>query len=77
MIGEQVRGMWGRFHESFHDSEVIVWARLQYVLLGLYTALQSVDMTAFISDHRTLQAYIFINAFATEMLRRRREPFEG
>lgn len=70
-----LRNRFSEFYASFHDSEVILWARLQYVLLAIYTALQSVDVSEFISDHRMLQCYIFANALLTEFLRRRRAEF--
>jgi hypothetical protein len=64
------------FHASFHDSEVILWARSQYLMLAIYTALQSVDMSAIISDRHLLQGYIFANAMVTELLRRSREEWK-
>jgi hypothetical protein len=65
-----------RFHASFHDSEIILWARLQFVFLLVYQGLQSVDVSAFISDHRLFQCYLFTNAIVTEMLRRNREDWK-
>jgi hypothetical protein len=66
-----MREYFNKFWRSFHDSEVILWARLQFLLLALYTALQSVDMSQVISDGHLLQGYMFTNAFVTELLRRR------
>lgn len=66
-----------KFHASFHDSEVILWARLQFVLGAAYVALQGVDMSQIISDKQMLMAYIFANGFFTEYLRRRREDFSA
>ncbi len=63
-------------HSTFHSSEVILWARVQYVLLALYTALQYVDLSQFISDHRLLQIYIFVNALTSELLRRRNAEYD-
>jgi hypothetical protein len=62
-------------HSTFHSSEVILWARAQYVLLAVYTALQQVDLSAIISDHRLLQFYIFANALVSEFLRRRNAEY--
>jgi hypothetical protein len=62
-------------HNTFHSSEVILWARAQYVLLIVYTALQQVDLSALISDHRLLQIYIFANALISESLRRRNAEY--
>lgn len=65
-----------RFLASFHDSEVILWARSQYLMLAIYTAMQSVDMSSIISDRHLLQGYIFANALVTELLRRNREDWK-
>lgn len=69
----QVKSKWQAFHDSFHGSDTLVWARAQFLLLAGYTSLQNVDMSAFITDHRLLQLYIFTNGVMTEMLRRRNE----
>lgn len=73
---QTVRGWWAKFHASFRSSETILWARAQFVLFAVYTALQQVDMTAFISDHRLLQGYILANGIIAELLRRRREDWQ-
>jgi hypothetical protein len=65
-----------KFRATFHDSEVILWARAQYLMLAIYTALQSVDMSSIISDRHLLQGYIFANALITELLRRNREEWK-
>lgn len=66
-----------KFHASFHDSEIILWARVQVVLGCAYAALQGVDMTTFISDRRMMMYYLFANGLITEMLRRNREDWKG
>lgn len=66
-----------RFVASFHDSEVILWARLQYIIFLVYTGLQAVDVSVFISDKRMLQGYILFNAMMTEVMRRHRADFDG
>lgn len=68
---QHTKAYWQRFHDSFHGSDTIVWARAQLLLGAGYTALQGVDISAFISDRHLLQYYIFANALITEMLRRR------
>lgn len=55
---------------------LIVWARLQYILLIVYTALQQVDLSLFISDQHLLQGYIFINAITSECLRRHNAEYD-
>jgi hypothetical protein len=63
-------------HGTFHSSEVIWWARIQFVLLVVYQALQVVDLSLFISDHRLFQAYLFVNALVSEYLRRRNATYD-
>lgn len=67
---------WHAFVGSFHGSETIIWARCQFLFFCLYTAAQSVDISAFISDHRLLQVYILVNGFLAEALRRRRAEWQ-
>jgi len=73
---DNVKGYWRSFHASFHDSEVILWARLQFLFLAIYESLQMVDISAFISDHRMLQIYIVMNGIVGEYTRRRREKWK-
>lgn len=70
-VKDECRYLWS----TFHSSEVIIWARAQYILLVVYEALQQIDISAFISDHRLLQIYIFINALMSEWLRRRNAEY--
>lgn len=65
-----------KFQATFHDSEVILWARAQFLLLALYQGLQAVDMSEVISDRHLLQGYVFVNAVVTELLRRNREEWK-
>lgn len=65
------------FWNTFHSSEVIIWARAQYILLAVFEALQMVDVSAFISDHRMLQCYIFANGVISELLRRRNAEYNS
>lgn len=74
---EHIRNGYGRFHESFHGSEVILWARCQYIFFLVYTGVQVMDMSLFITDKHLLQGYMFMNAIVTEATRRRREEWTG
>jgi hypothetical protein len=65
------------FRDTFHGSEVILWARVQFLLGSAYVALQGVDMSVFISDRHLLMGYIFANGLITEMLRRNREDWKS
>lgn len=65
------------FHATFHDSETILWARLQYVFVLLLTAFNTVDLSPYISDKHLLAAYMLTNALVTELLRKNREDWSG
>lgn len=71
-----IKQEWSYLYGTFHSSETIWWARAQYVFLAVFEALQQIDISAFISDHRLLQCYIFVNAIATEFLRRRNAEYD-
>lgn len=73
---QAVQGWWVKFHASFRGSETILWARAQFVLFCIYTAVQQVDISVFVSDRRLLQGYILANGIIAEMLRRRREDWQ-
>lgn len=70
------RDRYQQFHASFHDSEVILWARLQFLFFAFYTALQTIDINQFITDKRMMQIYILINGVVGEYARRRREEWK-
>lgn len=72
---QRVKDEFAYLHGTFHSSEVILWARAQYILLIVYEALQQVDLSLLISDHRLLQGYIFANALISESLRRRNAEY--
>ena len=61
-----------KFHASFHDSEVILFARIQ-VLFGIAWAILSVtDMAPLITNPKYLTAWLLGSGMVTEMLRRNR-----
>lgn len=64
---------WQRFHESFHDSEVILWARIQFIAGAAYAVLSTSDLSPVISNPKYLWGWMMFNSFVTEYLRRRRE----
>ena len=76
--------MWEKFVKSFHESEVIVFARLQ-VFLGVLAAvalpiahvLFSIDLSPMFSDPRYLIAWLFVSGLAQEFLRKHREDWGG
>jgi hypothetical protein len=69
--------LWHKFLASFHGSETIIWARVQYFFVLLLTAVNSVDLSPFITDRQLLVVYMLINAVVTEAVRKNREDWSG
>ncbi len=68
--------MWQKFYKSFHDSEVILWARIQ-VFLGIgYAGLSMVDPMMLNLPPRAVAAWVFANGALAEYLRRRRAEYD-
>ena len=70
-----MRAIWDKFRASFHGSETIIWARIQYVFGMLLVAVNSVDLSPYITDRHLLLAYMLCNAMITEVLRKNREDW--
>lgn len=75
MMWDYCKDYWVKFHASFHDSEVIIWARLNAVMVPVIMGLHNVDWSAYITDKHLLIGYVAVNSVMTEYLRRRRADF--
>jgi hypothetical protein len=71
--------MWQKLLKLCHDSEIILFARVQVVLgvtIGVVDAalpvLLHTDLSPFISDPKTLAAIGIVNGVGTELLRKYR-----
>ena len=71
--------MWPKIVQFFHDSEVILWARIQaaagvLALVGsiAFEVVSHTDLSVFISNPKTLALVVMGNGFLTEYLRKRR-----
>lgn len=62
---------------TFHDSETILWARIQMGLGAAWVALSGSDLSQIIHDPKIFGYWTIFNAFVTEMLRRSREDFDA
>lgn len=62
-------------HGTFHDSEVILWSRLQVFLASGWIALQGVDVSPVVHDPKWLVYYIIFSNLVNEMLRRRKAEY--
>lgn len=63
-------------HGTFHDSEVILWSRLNVALGSAWYALQGVDVSPILKDPHYLVLWIIFSNFINEMLRRRRGDYD-
>lgn len=61
-----------KIHASFHDSEIIWWARIQVFFGSLYLVLQTVNLAPLIGDPKYVTYYMIANGLLSEWLRRRR-----
>lgn len=64
-----------KLYWSIHNSEVILWARLQFFVGVVWTVLSTTDMAPLISDPKYLTYWLVFNGVVTEMLRRRKADF--
>ena len=67
--------MWAKFVQSFHDSEVIWWARIQMAVGAAWVALSQTDLSPLLSG-KYLTYWLILNGFITEYLRRRRAEYD-
>ena len=75
--------MWAKFVQSFHNSEILVFARVQMFLgvlaavaLPIAQVLFATDLTPLFSDPRAVVAWLFFSGLAQEFLRRHREDWD-
>lgn len=71
-----IKAKYEYIHGSFHDSEVLVWSRLNVLLGSIWVALQGVDVSPLIKDPKWLVYYIIFSNLVNEMLRRRRADYD-
>jgi hypothetical protein len=64
-------------HGTFHDSETILWARLQVAIGSAWLALSTADLTPIIVNPKWIAYWTIFNGFVSEMLRRSRAEFDG
>jgi hypothetical protein len=67
--------LWTRFTQSFHDSEVIVWGRLQVVFAAVWFILIHTDLSTIITNPKYLTYWLMASGVITEVARRRRATF--
>jgi hypothetical protein len=58
------------FHQSFHKSGVIVFARLQVVVGCIWSVLIMTDLSPLIADRKYLTYWLIASGVITEMSRR-------
>lgn len=78
MIVAAVKKFWAWYkpiHDSFHDSEVILWSRLQVLGGAAWFAASTADLTPLVSNPKYVSAWVLFNGVVTEYLRRRNAEF--
>lgn len=66
-----------KFYWSFHNSEVIMWARIQLFVGVVWTVLSTTDLAPLISNPKYLTYWLILNGVVTEMLRRHKADFKS
>lgn len=73
---DKVKAWYLVVHGTFHDSEVILWARVQVALGVVAGVLVSTDLSTLFDNPKVLTGYLLLNGLATEMLRRNRSAVQ-
>lgn len=68
---DTVKSAFWKFHDSFHRSETILFARLQVLFGVVFEVLTHTDLSPLIHDQRVLTYWLIGSGVATELLRRR------
>ena len=63
---------WASFQHSFHDSEVIVFARIQVIAGIVWGILTVTDLAPLIDNPKYYTGWLMFSGLITEMLRRNR-----
>lgn len=66
-----------KFHGSFHDSEIIIWSRIQMAVGAIGAGVLLLDPASFDLDAKWTAIWVAANGALSEYLRRRREDFSG
>ncbi len=67
--------MWARIRVFFHDSEVIVWSRLQLLVGAVWAVLVVSDLSS-VLPAKWLPWWLIFSGIVTEYTRRAREPHD-
>ena len=63
---------WASFQHSFHDSEVIVFARVQVLFGVVWGVLTVVDISPILENPKYITGWLLFSGMVTEVLRRNR-----
>jgi hypothetical protein len=79
-----MRALWDKLVASFHDSETIIWSRIQVaigiiapVVLTLLHVIFAVDLSPLFTDPRWLCLWLILSGFVGEYLRKHREDWSN
>jgi hypothetical protein len=72
MLWKSIKTSTSKFRRSFHQSGVIVFARLQLLLAAVWTVLTTVDLAPLIGNPKYVTAWLVFSGIVTETARRSR-----
>lgn len=64
--------MWKKLKDSFHDSEVILWARIQFAVGCVWEVLITLDLSPILANPKYLTLWLIFSGIVTEWARRNR-----
>lgn len=67
--------MWLKFKQSFHDSEVILFSRLQVLVGSVWVVLIHQDLSPWLKDPQVILGWLTFSGVITEFCRRNRATF--
>ena len=71
-----LRQEWEYIHGTFHNSETILWARVNMVIGAAFAAAQATDLSPLFSNPKVLAFWLIFSNFMSEMARRRNAEFD-
>jgi hypothetical protein len=72
----RIKAWYAYVHSTFHNSEVILWSRLNVLVGSLWLSVQGVDISPFIKDPRILAGWLIFSNLVNELARRRRAEYD-
>ena len=72
---DKIKALFKRVWDSTVTSGTVLWSRIQYPLAAAWLALSQTDLSPFFSNPKFFAAWMVINAFVTENVRRHQAEY--